>query len=66
MGSRSDVVPRRYDPLVTELGGDLRRGEIVELLRDIRFVRAGEMHALAIDKDVRDLLISALGRSLRN
>ena len=64
MGRES--VPPKYDPMVTELSGDLRRGEVVELLQNLRFARAGEMHHLLVDKDVRDLIISALGRSSRN
>jgi hypothetical protein len=53
-------VPRKFDPNTTELSGDLHRAEIVEALREIRFIWDGELHTIAVDKDVRDFLIDAL------
>jgi hypothetical protein len=59
MGRRS-AIPPKYDPSIVELDGDLRRGEIIELLQGLRFIWDDETHALTIDKDIRDLFLDAL------
>jgi hypothetical protein len=59
MGRRS-AIPPRFDPGVTELDGDLRRCEVIELLEGLRFIWTDETYTLTIDKDIRDLFLDAL------
>jgi hypothetical protein len=50
-----------YKPEVAELGGDLTRTQIIEILADLRFDRAhGFIRTVTFDKDVRDALVLAL------
>jgi hypothetical protein len=52
-----------YRPEIVELSGDLHRGDIIELLQDLRFGAVdGYFRTVVIDRDARDFLVRALKR----
>jgi hypothetical protein len=54
---------RTFDPDVLELDGDLTRSEVIELIEQLRFGRQpGETRSIVVDRDIRDLFLTALQR----
>jgi hypothetical protein len=63
MAKRAIDPTTQYRPDVTELTGDLRRSEIIELLEQMRFGLWCESTCTVIlDRDVRDAIVFALKR----
>jgi hypothetical protein len=63
MAKRAIDPTTQYRPDVTELTGDLRRCEIVELLEQMSFDLWREStRTVILDRDVRDAIVFALKR----
>jgi hypothetical protein len=60
--SMANTAKYQSQPQQQQLTGDLTRKEIVEVLQELHFGGDDVLRAIAVDRNVRDCLVSALQR----